>query len=94
MIEMALLVAAGLIVIWWRLSWKWKLRMLSHPTAIDVFVFIGLTALHWGTFAGVMVAAIAALAVSVSLSLGRWLFGYYLKGEFHQGRINIRSKLQ
>lgn len=94
MFEAGLAVGLGLLVTLSKMSWHWKLRILSHPLMMDVFVFIGLCLLHWGTFSGVMVATIGALMVSMILSVGRWLFGYFEKNQYIPGYINVKHKLQ
>ena len=91
MIEMGIIVAAGLLVTFWKLSWRNRLRMLSNPVLMDVVIFAVLCFLHWGTFSGVMVATIGALACSVVLSALRWAFGYMEKGKHVAGRFTISS---
>lgn len=91
MIEMGLLVAFGLIVTFWKLSWRARLRMLSYPVLVDIAVFALLSLLHWGTFSGMMVATIGALTCSLVLSAGRWAFGYIENGKHMRGRFEIGS---
>src|SRR5574343_2028151 len=91
MIEMGLIVALGLSVTFFKLSWRNRLRMLSHPVLMDVAVFALLTMLHWGTFSGVMVATIGALVCSMMLSALRWAFGYMERGKHVPGRFTIRN---
>lgn len=93
MLEMGIVVALGLIVTFCKLSWRNRLRMLSHPVAMDIAVFALLTMLHWGTFSGVMVATIGALFCSMSLSAGRWAFGYMERGQYIPGRFNVGGKV-
>lgn len=92
MIAAGVFVALGLAFLWFKLSWKARLWMNSHPVLIDVVVFSGLTAIHWGTFTGVMAATIGALACSAMLSAARWAVGYttrtngirvYVRGKFN-----------
>lgn len=90
MIEMGIVVALGLLVTFMKLSWRSRLKMLSHPLAMDLFVFVLLNWLHWGTFTGVMVAAVGALACSLMLSAGRWAFGYMAKGKHVQGHFQVK----
>jgi hypothetical protein len=94
MLEMGLVVAIGLIAMFCKLSWKWRIRLLSYPLALDLFVFVALNALHWGTFSGVMVAAVGALFCSMCISLGRRLFGYVERGHYIPGKFNIYDKLR
>jgi hypothetical protein len=94
MLEMGLVVAIGLIAMFCKLSWKWRIKLLSYPLALDLAVFVALNALHWGTFSGVMVAAVGALFCSMCISLGRKLFGYIERGRYVPGRIDVWGKLQ
>lgn len=89
MIEMGIVVAIGLMVTFWKLSWKARLFMLSHPLGMDIGVFILLNWLHWGTYSGVMVAAVGALTCSLMLSLGRWAFGHIRAGKHVPGKFNV-----
>lgn len=91
MIEMGLIVAIGLIVIFAKLGWRARLWMLSHPILMDIVIFAALTALHWGTFSGVMVATIGALTCSLVLGAGRWVFGYMQSGKYVPGRIPVKG---
>ena len=91
MLEMGIVVALGLIVTFMKLSWKWRMRLLSHPVFVDVVVFVFLVSIHWGTFSGVMVATVGALFCSVCLSAGRWAFGYYEAGRYVPGKFPIKE---
>ena len=92
-IESGLIVAAGLLLMFWKTKWSVRMKMLSHPVAMDVFIFIALTWLHWGTYTGVMVAATGALVCSGMLSLGRYAFGYVEKRAYVPGVWNVGAKL-
>ena len=94
MLEMGLIVGLGLLATLAKMSWAWKLRMLSHPLKVDVIVFVLLLTLHWGTFSGVMVATIGAFFVSVILSAGRWLIGYFENGQYIPGLFHVEHKLR
>lgn len=93
MLEMGFVVALGLLVTLSKLSWPWKLRILSSPVFMDVLVFLGLLAIHWGTFSGVMVATIGALVCSMVLQAGRFLFGFYADGQYVPGKFNVSHRL-
>ncbi len=94
MLEMGIVVGIGIIVMLVKLSWRNKMMVLSNPLAMDIFVFVLLTALHWGTFSGLMVAAIGALFCSITLSVGRWLFGHVESSIYQPGIFNIGDKLR
>lgn len=91
MIEMGIIVALGLLITFWKMSWAWRLRMLSNPVLMDVLIFGALVALHWGTFSGVMVATIGALTCSLVLSGLRWAFGYMQSGKHIAGRFTVKG---
>lgn len=94
MFEAGIIVGLGLLATLAKMSWSWKLRVLSHPLMMDVFVFILLMYLHWGTFSGVMVATIGAFMCSLILSLGRWLVGYTANGKYVPGKLHMGHKLE
>lgn len=93
MIEMGLVVALGLLVVLAKLPWRWKMRIISNPIIVDMSIFAMLTILHWGTFSGVMVATIGALACSLVLSAARKLYGFIESGRYFPGMFNIANKL-
>lgn len=93
MLELGILVALGLLVTLAKLPWKAKMWVISHPLTIDAMVFIALTAVHWGTFSGVMVATIGAFFCSVVLSIARWLCGHVDNNRYFPGKFNMINKL-
>lgn len=93
MLEMGIVVGLGLLTMFWKLSWRGRMRLLSNPLAADVAIFVLLSAIHWGTFSGLMVAAVGALFCSVTLSLGRFVFGHVSNGRYVPGVINVEGKL-
>lgn len=93
MIEMGIVVGLGLLVMFAKLGWQGRMRLLSNPLAADVAIFVLLTLTHWGTFSGVMVAAVGALFCSVMLSIGRYVYGYVERGIYHPGLFNVEDKL-
>lgn len=93
MLEMGIIVALGLIFTFFKLSWRSRLAMLSKPLAMDLAVFVGLNILHWGTFSGLMVAAVGALFCSGSISLGRRLFGFIEQGRYVRGFFDVSRKI-
>ena len=93
-IESGVIVALGLIVTFFKLSWRARLIMLGYPLAMDLGVFIILNFLHWGTFSGMMVAAVGALVCSALISIGRKTFGYIHKRLYYPGVINVIGKVK
>lgn len=92
-IESGLIVAVGLVFTFFKLSWRTRLKMLGKPLLLDGFVFMFLNILHWGTFSGVMVAAVGALTCSGLISLGRFTVGYIDGGKYFAGKMNVIAKL-
>ena len=57
------------------------LRLLGRPLALDLVVSIVAYLLHWGTFSGVMAAAVAGLMCSGFTAVARRLIGYSRGGK-------------
>lgn len=93
MLEMGIIVALGLIVMYAKLSWRKRIWINSNALLVDIGVFAFLNVLHWGTFSGVMVAAVGALFCSLTISAARRVFGYVVAGVYTPGYIDVRTKL-
>lgn len=93
MLESGFIIALGLSFMFMKMGWRSRMRMLSHPLALDIAVFTLVTFLHWGTYSGVMAAAVAALLTSVLITLARKVWGYYEKGKYVRGMYDISGKL-
>ena len=94
MLEMGIVVSLGLLVVLVKLPWRHKMWCISHPVLMDVFVFVMLTTIHWGTFSGVMVATVGALFTSIVLSGARWLYGHVDGTKYYPGIFNVVEKLR
>lgn len=93
-IESGVIVALGLIFMFFKLSWKLRLRMLGHPMLMDLGVFVLLNWIHEGTFSGVMVAATGALVCSALISFGRKVFGYIERGRYVAGHMDVFDRIK
>lgn len=93
-IESGVLVALGLLLLFFKLSWKNRLLMLGKPLTMDISVFVLLNWLHWGTFSGMMVAAVGSLVCSSLISIGRKCVGYIDKRKYFPGSINVLSRIK
>lgn len=93
MLEMGIVVGLGLLVTLVKLNWKWRMKILSNPLAMDIVVFVLLCFLHWGTYSGVMVATVGALFCSIVLSIARKCVGYIEEGRYVPGIWNVENKL-
>lgn len=92
MIEMGIIVALGLIVVYTRLGVQGKLWINSHPLLIDIAVFVLLNWLHWGSFAGTMVAASGALFCSIAIGITRKWHGFIEAGRYKRGWVDLKTK--
>ena len=94
MLSMGIVVALGLLVVLAKLDGRRKMWVISHPLTMDIGVFIVFTFLHWGTFSGVMVAAVGALFTSITLSCAKWAVGYAKDNRYYPGVFNVINKLK
>lgn len=76
----------GFLFLFIKLPRRWQLKLLGRGLAVDIVVSVVAYALHWGTFTGVMVAAVACMLVSIFTSAARKLIGYIdSQGKYHAG---------
>lgn len=95
MLEMGIVVGIGLLVVYARLSMAKRIWINSHPLFMDIAVFVLLNMLHWGSFAGTMVAAVGALFCSLAIGVTRRWHGYYDKsGCYIRGWVDVSSELR
>lgn len=90
---MGIVVALGLLVVYSRLSARGKVWINSHALFMDVAVFVLLNWLHWGSFAGTMVAATGALFCSMAIGVTRRWHGYMEAGRYVRGWIDLGERL-
>lgn len=94
MFESGAVICLGIVIWWSRCSWNTRIKILTYSLTVDLIVFIGLTAVHWGTFSGVMSATIGALLVSILLTVGRKCFGFREKGKYIRGIWDMNAALK
>jgi hypothetical protein len=82
-IESGVIIFIGLLFLFIKLPRRLARRLLGRPLALDVTVSAAAYALHWGTFTGVMAAAVAGLMCSGFTMVARVLIGY------SRGRTNV-----
>ena len=75
-IESGIIIFIGFLLLVFKLRPRTILRMLGFPLQVDLLAAVTAYILHWGTFTGVMAAAVAGLMVSAMTSIGRKLIGY------------------
>ncbi len=90
-IESGVIVFLSLIVLFWRLPMKARLWCLGHPAALEVPFGLLAYMLHYGTFSGMMAAAVAAICAFGFCELGRKLIGYTANGVYTPGFWNVNK---
>lgn len=86
-IESGAIIFVGLLLLAIKLPPKVSLRALGHPFALDLSVSLLAFVMHYGTFSGVMAAAVAGLMCSGFTALARWAFGFVKSGVYHPGKV-------
>jgi hypothetical protein len=89
-IESGVIIFIGLLLLFLKLPRRWALRILAYPVPLDLAVSGVAYALHWGTFTGVMAAAVAGLMCSGFTLVGRRLFGWMDVGGYHPGVFAVQ----
>ena len=88
-IESGVIIFIGLLLLFIKLPRRTALKLLAHPLPLDLIVSVFAYGLHWGTFTGVMAAAVAGLMCSGFTAVARWLFGWIDGRGYHRGVITI-----
>jgi hypothetical protein len=88
-IESGAIIFVGLMLIFIKLPRRMALVWLNYPLTLDLGVSVIAYILHWGTFTGVMAAAVAGLMCSGFTSVGRYLFGYVQHGQYIPGLFRM-----
>ena len=86
-IESGVIIFLGMLLLGIKLPRRVSLKLLGHPLALDLSVSVLAYAMHYGTFSGIMAAAVAGLMCSGFTSCARYAFGYIEKGSYIPGRI-------
>jgi hypothetical protein len=86
-IESGIIIFFGMLLLGTKLPRKISLKLLGHPLALDLGVSVLAYIMHYGTFSGVMAAAVAGLMCSGFTSCARYAFGYIENKRYHKGRI-------
>lgn len=88
-IESGVIIFLGLLFLSFKLPVRVSLRLLGHPLLLDVSVSLLAFLMHFGTFSGVMAAAVAGLMTSAYTSICIKLFGYIRGGNYYPGMIAV-----
>ena len=84
-IETGTIVFLSLIVMVWRMPRPAVLWLFGHPTWLEIPFGFAAYALHFGTFSGMMAAAVAAILCFGFVQIMRKLVGYTEKGIYTKG---------
>jgi hypothetical protein len=88
-IESGVIIFAGLLLLFLKLPRRLALKLLAYPLSVDLVASLTAYVLHWGTFSGVMAAAMAGLLTSGFTTAARWLFGYIERGRYQPGVFDV-----
>ena len=86
-IESGVIIFLGMLLLGTKLPRNVSLKLLGRPLALDLGVSVLAYIMHYGTFSGIMAAAVAGLMCSGFTSVARYAFGYIEKGVYAPGRI-------
>lgn len=75
-IESGVIIFLGMLLLGFKLPIETSLRLLGRPLMLDVSVSVLAFLMHYGTFSGVMAAAVAGLMCSGFTTLARKSIGY------------------
>jgi hypothetical protein len=90
-IETGFIVFLSLMVIVWRLPRSWVLWLLGHPLWLEAPFGLLAYALHYGTYSGMMAAAVAVIMCYIFVQCARGLIGYTNgRGKFTPGVLTRR----
>ena len=90
-IESGIIIFLGLVFLAAKLPRRVVRRLLGYPLALDITVSAIAYGLHWGTFSGVMAAALAGMLCSGLTTVGRWAIGYSKGGQIVPGAFTRRA---
>ena len=88
-IESGVIIFIGLLFFFIKMPRRVALRLLGNPLLLDLGVSVLAYLLHWGTFTGVMAAAVAGLMCSGFTIVARRLMGYTKSGFFVPGIFGV-----
>jgi hypothetical protein len=87
-IESGIIIFCGFAFLFWKLPRITLLRLLKYGLWLDLAGAVAGYVLHWGTFSGVMAAAVAGLLLSGMTTAAKWLVGYIDGRTYYPGVIN------
>jgi hypothetical protein len=88
-IESGVIIFLGLLLLALKLKPRTSLRLLGHPLKLDIAVSVLAFIMHYGTFTGVMAAAVAGLMCSAFTTIARRAFGYIERDVYYPGFFKL-----
>lgn len=93
-IESGVIIFLGMLLLAAKLPLRTSLTMLGNALWVDLGVSILAFIMHYGTFSGVMAAAVAGLMASAFTSIAKYSVGYIRKNKYYPGKIwNLSPQL-
>ena len=86
-IESGAIIFLGMLLLALKLPARVTLRALGYPFALDLTVSVVAFIMHYGTFSGLMSAAVAGLMCSGFTSAARYAVGYVRNNKYYPGKI-------
>jgi hypothetical protein len=86
-IESGVIIFVGMLFLFVKLPKRVVLTLLGWPLTVDIAGAAAAYILHWGTFSGVMAAAVAGMMLSGMTSVGRYAVGYKENGRYVPGKL-------
>ena len=91
-IESGTMVFLSLVVMTFWLSRNTLLWLFGHAVWLELPFGLLAYALHYGTFSGMMAAAVACILCSAYTRAGRYLVGCIKHGQYHPGIVTLVLK--
>lgn len=94
-IESGVIIFIGLLLLAIKLPLRTNLKLLGRPLAVDLTASVLAYILHYGTFSGIMAAAVAGLMCSGFTAMARKCIGFIdTKGVYFPGWWDVSHKLE
>ena len=98
MLETGIIIFLAFWLLWVKIDVVTRLKALGHPFLLDLTVTIAVLLMFGGTGPGMIAASLAAVIMSINISLARKLFGYYERREgkwfYIVGKLNQADKIK
>ena len=86
-IESGIIIFLGLLFLAVKLPIKTSLWLLGNALWVDLGVSVLAFLMHYGTFTGVMAAAVAGLMTSTFTTIAKYAIGYTAKNKYYVGKV-------